>query len=206
MSTARLVVQSWDLLLNEYPTFLLAVLVHSLRNVVITGFVLYCTVRSPWSPTIIVATLIMLSVISYFEFPSICLTMVRGQPVTLLKMPNLAMLVNWLLSTVCFCIALVTGLLFLLIPGLIVAVYLSVYGFAIFDGDGPFQSLRNSCRIVRGMFWQVFLLAAIFLTPLLLFSSPLLLGLDVTLDLAMTLAFATIYTTRRPALMVDKNA
>ncbi len=196
MSTRTILLQSWDLLLRHYPAFTLVTLLHFLRNLVVAGATLYLTVGSPWSPAVVLSVFVLMSIMSYIEILSICLALVRNQPIKFFRRPSLSRLSSWMFSTACFCIALVTGLLLFIIPGVIVSTYWSMYGFAIADGEGPIRSLKTSYMAVRGIFWQVFLIGAIIVVPIALFSTPLFLGLDLYLDLALNLILATIYTTR----------
>lgn len=206
LSTGRLFIQSWDLLLSQYKTFLIALIVHSARAILASAVVLFCTVGLAWSPIAVIGTFALSAILSYFEIVSICLSVARHQPVHLFRLPKLSAIANWLLSSVLFWLAIGTGFVLLVIPGLTVWNYLCLYGFAISDEDNAFQALKVSFSTVRQAFWQVFLISAIFIVPIILFSGPIFMGLEMLLDLTWTLALATIYTTRRASVKGLDNA
>lgn len=199
MSTGQLILQSWDKLLSEYRTLALAVLVYYLGTIVVTGIALLLTIEFPWSPVVVIGTFTCLYSFSYFALASICLAIVRKQPVKVFSVPSVPKLANWLLATVVFLLALSAGSILLVLPGIIAWIYLSVYGFAICDGDDAISSLRTSYRIVRGQFWRVFIIAAIFAIPLVVCTIPVLWGVDTALNLVLTLTLASIYNDKLPA-------
>jgi len=199
LKTTQIIRQAWGFLLDKYSVLVLAILLHSVRNVIIAGVVLCFTVDSPLSPTLVVATFVLLSTLSYLEIPRICLKLLRGESVNLIKLPNWSVISTWLLATLCFIVTLAIGLVLFVVPGCILGVLLFSYGFAVVDGDGPLQSLKSSWRIIRGAFWQAFFVVLIFLAPMAIFP-PVWAGLDVALDLALTLSLALIYLNRRTAM------
>ncbi len=205
MPTLRLIIQAWDLLLSEYKTLALAVLVYHLCAIIVTGIVLFFTIDYPWSPIVVIGVFTSLYSLSYFVLVSISLAIVRKQRVKVFSVPSVSKLANWLLATIVFFLAISAGSILLVIPGVCVWIYLSVYGFAVFDGDNAFNSFRTSWRIIRGQFWRILAITAIFAIPLVVCTIPLLWGLDTALNLVLTLTLAGIYNDKRET-MKDINA
>ncbi|MCP5178459.1 MAG: hypothetical protein H6993_11005 [Pseudomonadales bacterium] len=64
------------------------------------------------------------------------------------------------LSTILFSLIVFAGLLLLLVPGMILAVYLSYYVLAItLDDRGPVDGLKYSLDLVRGYWWRCAIIA-----------------------------------------------
>jgi hypothetical protein len=199
-TTGRTISQAWDLLLDKYPILLVAVLMHGLRNVIATGVILFFTVSSPLSPMFVIFALIFLNVLSYLEIVAMSLKYVRGESARIRNVSGWVLTSSWLLSTVIFVIAVAFGLILLVIPGFVLGVLLSVYGFAAVDGDGPIQSLRTSWQIVRRAFWPTLFVWLISLVAVFVCSNHLLIGMEFAVDLELTLALAFIYATGRAAM------
>lgn len=199
LGTRQLLVQAWDLFLDNYWTLAIAILTHALRNIAMAAVIMLILIKNPICPIVVLLVLLTTSAISFLELPRLCLSIVRGQSVALWTKPDLSVLASWLLATLCVVASLFAGLTLLIIPGLLVALFSSFYGFAIVDGESTIQSIKTSFRISSSSFWQI---TKIFATCLVLSAvMPLpLAGLTFALDLVLIIALAIIYNTRREML------
>jgi hypothetical protein len=89
-------------------------------------------------------------------------------------------------------LAVVGGLILLVIPGIIVALRLSMVRFAIVEGARPFESLHQSWEATRGHFWRLLGLFLVLVGINIVGAILLLVGLLVTVPLSM-LAWAHVY-------------
>jgi len=193
MSAKALIKRSWQLLLDNWAIVIGAVFFHALRNTAIAIILLFFVIDLPAGPFILLGVIVALCMASYLDIPSICLNIARGKPAKLSIVPNLPRTIVWLTASVIFAIACAVGLVLLVIPGLIVAVLFSMYGFGIVDGDNPIKSLSKSYSIARSKFPQICLLFLSFFI-LSLIPNPLHLGFTVALDVALTFGLCLIYT------------
>lgn len=195
----QLLLQSWDLVLDNYWTIAIAMLVHALRNTAIAAIVMLILIKTPNCPIIVLMVWVIANAISLLELPRICLSIVRGQPVALWTKPDLRILASWLLATICIIISLFAGLTLFVIPGLLVALFSSFYGFAIVDGEGTIQSLKTSLRMTRMSIGRIAKIFAACLIPIALIPVHLI-GLDLLLDCILSISLATIYHTSKQRL------
>ncbi len=196
----RTIFHSWDLALDRLPTFMLFFLLHGMRLAILLAITLFAVGGMPNSPWIVLTILIVSSVISIMDLNTICLKMLRGQPVTLIGRYDPGLLAKILVTTLCVVSLIATGFLLFIVPGVILAVLLSFCGFVLIDGGGPMQSIRDSWTLVRSAFLQVVMVFTIFTASSIIFSHPLLWGLDIFLDTVLTISLATIYNTKRSLL------
>lgn len=200
MPILRTIAHSSDLVLDRLPTFLKFFLLHGIRLVILLAVTLTITVDWPNSPWIVFSTLVVSLIVSILDLNSICLKMLRGQPVKVIGSYDPALLAKVFITTF-FVVALITtGFLLFVVPGIILAVLLSFSGFALVDGDGPLQSIRDSWTLVRASFLQVVMVITICTATSIVFSYPLLWGLNVFIDTVFTVSLATIYNTKRSLL------
>jgi hypothetical protein len=192
MRISTLIKRSWQLLLDNWLVVIGAFTFHAVRNMVIALIVLFFVIDSPSSPFLMVGVLAILFTSSYLDGPSICLNIVRGKPIRVSFLPNFQRTLPWLMASLLFFLAVAIGSVFFLIPGLIIAVLFSMYGFGIVDGDNPIAALSKSLRIARRKFWQI---SAIVFGSFIICLLPIAhYGLSLAIDVAVTLALCIIYT------------
>jgi hypothetical protein len=194
VTTGDLLKRSWQLLLDSFPALVVLVAVHGIRNVLIVGLVLFFFVESPASPTIALCAIVALFTMSYLEIPALCLSATRGEPIKLFVIPNVPRTISWLIASVLFGIAVSAGLVFFVIPGIIIAALLSTYGFGIVDGENPIAALYTSYRVVRAAFGQTCIVLVLSLVFGLLIHDPAMAGLDIAVSCALTFALCIVYT------------
>ncbi|HEY9773192.1 MAG TPA: hypothetical protein V6C81_05225 [Planktothrix sp.] len=194
LKVATLSKNSWQLLLDHWHILVLATAWHFTRNVLIGGVFLFFTVDSPSSPMIVLTVIVGLNIVSYLELPKICLQIMRGQKPRIFNMPDMLCTLSWLVTSLVFAFLVGLGLILLVIPGLFLAVRLSMYGFGIVDGKNPIEALLTSNRVVATAFKQTCIIFGAFLCASLILGNPVLMGADFALDAAMTFALCQIYT------------
>ncbi|MEK7188893.1 MAG: DUF975 family protein [Patescibacteria group bacterium] len=68
-------------------------------------------------------------------------------------------LVNYVLATFAYALAVAAGFVLLVVPGVILMVRLQLFSYVIIDKDqGPIESLKESWKMTRGAFWHLALL------------------------------------------------
>ena len=71
-------------------------------------------------------------------------------------------LVPYLLSSICYCLAVLGGFILLIIPGIIVMIMLQMYTYLIIDkGLGPIEALKRSRVITKGQRWRLFVFGSL---------------------------------------------
>ena len=190
ISAASVMSKTWALLQEKYPIIILVILWHATRNIVITAVILAVTVSNPNSPVIALSAILLLSAVSYAEFLSFSLILVRNENFNLFHLPRLSSLFSWLLAAVFSTFVVLLGTAALILPGLALGIFFSTTGYAAIDGFGPIQSLKLSWRIASSAFWQMTL---IFLALLILILLPT--GLAAPVDVMLIISLAIFYNT-----------
>ncbi|CAN5313371.1 hypothetical protein BH11CYA1_BH11CYA1_23890 [soil metagenome] len=188
-----IIAKACSVLAKHYPFLLQVLLLHMVRAIAICGALMFVIVDQPQSPLILLIVLFLLGQISAVEFLAICLKLSRSQSAQLFEMQSLAVYLRWFLVTSFFVVCFLLGIIFALIPGLVIAILFSTYGFAILDGHSAVNSVKTSIRIARPVFFQILVLGAIITIPELIFSSPLLVGISIALEFVLILSLAEIY-------------
>jgi uncharacterized membrane protein len=81
----------------------------------------------------------------------------RGELVDLFA--TFPLLINYILATIVVGIIVMVGMLFFVIPGIILGIRLQMYTWAIVDKQvGPIEALQQSWEMTRGSAWNLFLL------------------------------------------------
>lgn len=192
MSIGTLIKRSWQLMLDHWLIIFGGFTFHLVRNIIIALIVLFFVIDSPSSPFIMGGVLLVLFLSSYLDMPSICLNIVRGKAAKLSVIPSFRRTLAWLAASFLFIVALAAGSIFLLLPGFVIAILFSLYGFGIVDGDNPVAALAKSFRIAKGKFWQI---SIILIGSFIICALPLPeFGLSIALDVAVTFALCLIYT------------
>jgi len=94
-----------------------------------------------------------------------------------------------------YIISICIGGLFLLIPGILLAVLFYFWPYFILDGESIIQSFVKSMKATRGMIWELFLF--LFLLNMINFIGMLLFGVGVFITIPFTtLAAAHIYRSK----------
>jgi hypothetical protein len=66
-------------------------------------------------------------------------------------------ILKYLVATIIASICIILGLICFIIPGLIIAVRFSLYGYLIIDKDmDPIEALKESWALVKGVSWRIF--------------------------------------------------
>ena len=87
----------------------------------------------------------------------------------------------------------VVGFIFLIIPGIYLAVKLNFASYAVIDKKvGPVEALKSSYEITNGNWWNLFLLGVVSVLITLAGALALLVGLFVAIPVVM-LAYAYVY-------------
>jgi uncharacterized membrane protein len=69
------------------------------------------------------------------------------------------LLINYIIATILVSIIVMIGMLFFVIPGIILGIRLQLYTWVIVDKQvGPLEALQRSWEITRGSAWNLFLL------------------------------------------------
>jgi hypothetical protein len=201
LSVGKVITQAWGLLLANFVILFLALLWYGLRSIILAAIALYFTVDSPNSPAFVVIAFTISFSLSYLEFGVLCLKLVRGERARPIMIPSFSIIVNWLIASILCSIAVVTGIILLVIPGIILSIRWCLYGFAAIDGCNALQSLKRSWVLARGAFWQIFAVSAVLTVPTFFIPNVL----EIIRHMAMGLALAVIYNTRNSAAQVDKQ-
>lgn len=100
---------------------------------------------------------------------------------------------NYLVATVLYFLAVAVGLILLIVPGIILAIRMGLYGYLIIDKKmGIIDSLKESMRLTGGNAFDLFLFWFILLGILILGLLVLLVGILVAIPVTM-LAYVFIY-------------
>jgi hypothetical protein len=120
--------------------------------------------------------------------------------------PNLYL--AYLGASILMVLAVVAGMILLIIPGIIVALGLSLTGYLVVDRNlGPVEAIKESWRLTKGHKWSILRLAVLMTLVNILGFVLLFVGLLVTLPVTM-IAFAHAYrilsgTVAEPAVLVE---
>ena len=102
-------------------------------------------------------------------------------------------LLNFIIASIIYAIIVGLGLIVFIVPGIILGIMFHFYSYFIVDKNmGPFEALRRSREITKGVKWDLFLLGLVLGLVNLLGALALLIGLFITIPLTM-LAYAYVY-------------
>jgi hypothetical protein len=197
LRSVEIMTRAWFLILDKFPILLFALLVHAVRNIILLGLVLLCTVTSPASPAILISCAIVLGTLSYLELPTMCLEMVRGRPIRVFRQFSLITNLRWIAATIMFAVLCSIGTVALIVPGLLFGLMFGYYGFAIADGARPLQALKLSARIFRLAVAPTVVTWLALVLPLFISISPIFTGIGIPLDLELTMVGALIYSIKK---------
>ena len=100
---------------------------------------------------------------------------------------------NYLIAEIIFGFMFAIGLVFFVVPGIIVAVVFGFYSYVIVDrGAGPIDALSRSAEITKGVRMDLFIFGLLILGINILGALVLLVGLFVTIPISMV-AGAYVY-------------
>lgn len=100
---------------------------------------------------------------------------------------------DFLLSNILYGLAVVVGLILLIIPGIVVAVALGVFHYALVDKKaGPLEALKQSRALTKGARWKLFLFTIVSFLVTIAGLAAVVIGLLVAIPV-MTLAGAWVY-------------
>lgn len=135
----------------------------------------------------------------------IALDITDGRPVNAQAITDrFRLVVPYLVAAVLYSLMVGIGLIFLIVPGIILAIVFAFYGFHIVDtgSTDPIGALRRSAEITRGHRWQLFLLGLVLLGLNILGLLLLLIGVLFTSGISL-LAVAYVYRRLSPAQSAD---
>ncbi|MEK7273786.1 MAG: hypothetical protein AAB110_00885 [Candidatus Desantisbacteria bacterium] len=93
---------------------------------------------------------------------------------------------KYLFSSIIYGLLMIVGTIFLIIPGIILAIKLQFFSYSIVDkGLGPIQALEKSWQITKGVKWNLFLFGLLLMLINLVGMLCLLIGLFVTVPITM---------------------
>jgi uncharacterized membrane protein len=137
---------------------------------------------------------VLISLFAAFTFARIGLDAVKGKIFAWKD----AFEINWnvfgtyIIASILCMIAYTVGLVFLIIPGLIILVRLSFFGFIVIEGEAsPVHAIKRSWALTEGRFWQLFAFGLVLV--LINIAGALVIGIGslVTVPLALiALAYA----------------
>jgi uncharacterized membrane protein len=100
---------------------------------------------------------------------------------------------NYLLAEIIFGVMFTIGLVFLVVPGIIVAVVFGLYAYVIVDrGAGPIEALSRSAEITKGVRMDLFIFGLLLIGINILGALVLLVGLLISVPISMV-AGASVY-------------
>jgi uncharacterized membrane protein len=100
---------------------------------------------------------------------------------------------NYLLAEIIFGVMFTIGLVFLVVPGIIVAVVFGLYAYVIVDrGAGPIEALSRSAEITKGVRMDLFIFGLLLIGINILGALVLLVGLLISVPVSMV-AGAYVY-------------
>lgn len=106
---------------------------------------------------------------------------------------SLPLLFQYLIGSSLYALIIFSGMILLIVPGIIWSIQFSFYGYFIIDkGLGPIEALKQSSRITRGSKWNLLLFGLLLCVINIAGFLCLIVGLFATLPLAMV-ASALVY-------------
>lgn len=106
--------------------------------------------------------------------------------------PPIDMVARYFFATILSCIIIVVGFVLLIIPGIYLALRFSMVRYAVIDGKGIIDSLKESGRLTEGVKWKLFLFFVVLTVLNILGFIALFVGLLVTVPITMV-AYAHVY-------------
>src|SRR3989344_5400904 len=107
-------------------------------------------------------------------------------------LPPMRLLWPYIAASLLAGLAVVGGLILLILPGIWVAVRLSMVRFEVIDGAGIRESLNKSWALTEGHFWRLFLFMLALILLNILGAALLMVGLLISIPVTM-LAYAHVY-------------
>lgn len=96
---------------------------------------------------------------------------------------------KYLRAWILYVLMILVGLVFLIVPGIIIAIRASMYGYFIVDkGLGPIEALKQSFKITKGSVWDLFIFSLIIVGINILGFLALVIGLLATIPTTMIAA------------------
>ncbi len=100
---------------------------------------------------------------------------------------------SFLIASILYGLMVAVGMIFLIVPGIVLAIIFLMYQYAIVDqGLGPLEALRRSAALTHGVRWDLFLFGLLLFGINLLGALALGIGLFVTVPTTMV-ALAYVY-------------
>ena len=119
------------------------------------------TYRLPFPPSVyyfLCVALWIISMIVEIGIVKIGLMLSRDQKPSISELfSNGSLFIKYLLAYICYGLAVLGGFLLLIVPGIIFAIALGMFGYFIVDKKmGPIESLKASRVLTKGVRWQLF--------------------------------------------------
>ncbi len=136
----------------------------------------------------------LLSLVVAIGVLQINLQVIKGKEISLLELfSHVELLWKFLVASIFYTLMVLIGLVFLIVPGIYLAVKYQFFGYLIVDKKlGPLEALQRSGEITRGCWWDLFFAAVNFKVINLIGAICLLLGMFVSVPIVW-LAQAKIY-------------
>jgi len=106
--------------------------------------------------------------------------------------PPMRLLWPYIAASLLAGLAVIGGLILLILPGVFVAVRLSMVRFEVIDGAGIRESLNKSWALTEGHFWRLFLFMLALIVLNVLGALAFMVGLLISIPVTM-LAYAHVY-------------
>jgi len=106
--------------------------------------------------------------------------------------PPMRLLWPYIAASLLAGLAVIGGLILLILPGIFVAVRLSMVRFEVIDGAGIKESLHKSWALTAGHFWWLFLFILLLIVLNILGALAFMVGLLISIPVTM-LAYAHVY-------------
>jgi uncharacterized membrane protein len=111
---------------------------------------------------------------------------------------------SFLIASILYGLMVGVGMIFLIVPGIVLAIIFLMYQYAIVDqGLGPLEALQRSAELTKGVRWSLFFFGLLLFGINLLGALALGIGLFVTIPTTMV-ALAYVYRRRRRRAAADR--
>lgn len=126
----------------------------------------------------------------------IVLELHEGKPLNLSHLYSQSgLLLRYLGASILYGAMVVIGLIFLIVPGIYLAIRYQFYSFLIVDKNiGIFDSFEKSSKMTEGVKWQLFLLGLVLVVINIIGAIPFFLGLIVTIPVSV---MSTVYVYKK---------
>ncbi len=184
----------WDITKTNFMFFVFLLILTALVNSGAQFIAVWTDKISPIISIFINLVLCILSMVMQMGLIKISLKLYDDEEAKLADLFScFPLLLKYLFSSIICGLLMIVGMIFLIIPGIILAIKLQFFSYFIVDkGLGPIQALEKSWEITKGVKWNLFLFGLLLLLLNLFGMLCLLIGLFVTVPITM-MAMVFVY-------------